>query len=218
MIFDFADLSRRDRHKLMISTVVPRPIAWISTLNEDGSVNVGPYSFFNIVCEQPPLISVGVGSGERGEDDLKDTGRNIRRTGEFVVNLVGFEQAPQMVITAVNFAPGISEIDKAGLTLAPSSKLSTPRIAESPASLECRLHKTVDLADGQVLVLGEVVALHIRDTAVLDASLCYVDTPKLDLVARMHGNGWYTRMTDWFQLPTPAVEQEESYVGHEKAS
>jgi flavin reductase (DIM6/NTAB) family NADH-FMN oxidoreductase RutF len=206
MIFDFADLSRRDRHKLLISTIVPRPIAWISTLNEDGSVNVGPYSFFNIVCEQPPLVSVGVGSGERGEGDLKDTGQNIRRTGEFVVNLVGFEQAPKMVTTAVNFAPGVSEAHKARLDLAASMKITTPRLAESPVSLECRLHRTVDLAERQVLVLGEVVALHIGDDAVLDAGRCYIDTPKLDLIARMHGNGWYTRTTDWFQMPTPASE------------
>lgn len=206
MIFDFAELSRRDRHKLLISTIVPRPIAWVSTLNADGSVNVGPYSFFNIVCEQPPLVSIGVGSGERGEGDLKDTGENIRRTGEFVVNLVGFEQAPKMVVTAVNFAPGVSEADRAGLATGPSSRLSTPRLTESPVSLECRLYRTVDIVDGQVLVLGEVVALHVAEEAVLDAGRCYIDTPKLDLVARMHGNGWYTRTTDWFQMPTPAAD------------
>jgi flavin reductase (DIM6/NTAB) family NADH-FMN oxidoreductase RutF len=206
MIFDFDTLSTHDRHKLLISTVVPRPIAWVTTLNADGTVNAGPFSFFNVVCQKPALISVGVGAGERGESDLKDTGQNIRRTGEFVVNLVGYANTPQMVLTAVNFEPGVSEVEKAGLETAASIKVAAPRLASSPVSLECQLHRTVDLVEGQVLVLGEVVAAHVRDDAVLDAGRCYIDTPRLDLVARMHGNGWYTRTTDWFQLPTPKPE------------
>jgi len=88
MFFDFGDLSRRERHKLMTSTIVPRPIAWVSTVNAGGTINIGPFSFFNIVCEEPPLVSIGVGSGERFEGDLKDTGVNIRRTGEFVQGVV----------------------------------------------------------------------------------------------------------------------------------
>lgn len=203
MFFDFGDLSRRERHKLMTSTIVPRPIAWVSTVNADGTINIGPFSFFNIVCEEPPLVSIGVGSGERFEGDLKDTGVNIRRTGEFVVNLVGFGNADAMVKTAVNLPAGMSELDFAQLATSPATKVDAPRIGQSPVSLECRLFRNIDIGDGQSLVLGEVVGIHVLDDAVLDAGRCYIDTPKLDLIARMHGNGWYTRMTDWFQRVTP---------------
>jgi len=203
MFFDFAKLSRHNGHKLLTSTVVPRPIAWVSTRNEDGSINVGPFSFFNIVSENPPLVSIGVGSGERFEGDLKDTGTNIRRTGEFVVNLVAFANVEHMVKTAVNLPSHQSELDFAGLATTASEKIKTPRIAGSPVSLECELFRSVEIGDGQSLVLGRVVGIHIDDHAVLDAERCYIDTPKLDLIARMHGNGWYTRMTDWFQRVTP---------------
>ena len=203
VFFDFSALSRHNCHKLMTSTIVPRPIAWVTTLNEDGSVNVGPFSFFNVAAEEPPLVSIAVGSGERFEGDLKDTGVNIRRNGEFVVNLVGFANAQAMTRTAVNFASGISEIPFAEIETVPSVKVRTPRIRQSPAALECELFRTVDLGDGQTLELGRVIGIHVAQEAVLDADRCYIDAPKLDLIARMHGDGWYTRMTDWFQCRTP---------------
>lgn len=203
VFFDFGALSRHNCHKLMTSTIVPRPIAWVTTLNDDGTVNVGPFSFFNVASEEPPLLSVAVGSGERFAGDLKDTGVNIRRNGEFVVNLVGYANAEAMVTTAVNFAAGVSEAGFAGIETVPSVKVATPRIRQSPASLECTLFRSIDLGDGQSLVLGRVVGVHVDEQAVLDAGKCYIDTPKLDLIARMHGNGWYTRMTDWFQRVTP---------------
>lgn len=203
MFFDFGTLSRHNCHKLMTSTVVPRPIAWVTTLNEDDSVNVGPFSFFNIASEEPPLVSVAVGSGERFNGDLKDTGVNIRRNGEFVINLVGYSNAEAMTMTAVNFASGVSELQFADVDAVASTKVRTPRIRQSPASLECELFRSIDLGDGQSLVLGKVVGMHIVRSAVIDADKCYIDSPKLDLIARMHGDGWYTRMTDWFQRRTP---------------
>ncbi|MDQ6432526.1 flavin reductase family protein [Mesorhizobium sp. LHD-90] len=203
MFFDFGELSRHNCHKLMTSTIVPRPIAWVSTLNADGSVNVGPFSFFNIVSEDPPLVSIGVGSGERFQGDRKDTGVNIRRSGEFVVSLVAYVNADAMVMTAVNLPAGRSELEFAGLETMPSARIAVPRIRQSPVSLECRLFQSIDIGDGQSLVLGRVVGAHVDDGAVLDAGRCYIDTRKLDLIARMHGNGWYTRMTDWFQRVTP---------------
>lgn len=203
VFFDFSALSRHNCHKLMTSTIVPRPIAWVTTLNDDASVNVGPFSFFNVASEEPPLVSIAVGSGERFEGDLKDTGINIRRTGEFAINLVCYDNAESMVVTAVNFASGISEAEVASLETVASTKIATPRIRQSPASLECRLFRNIDLGYGQSLVLGRVVGVHVNREAVLDVDKCYIDTPKLDLIARMHGNGWYTRMTDWFQRITP---------------
>jgi len=203
VFFDFGTLSRHNCHKLMTSTIVPRPIAWVTTLNEDGTVNVGPFSFFNVASEEPPLVSIAVGSGERFNGDLKDTGVNIRRNGEFVVNLVGYSNAEAMTMTAVNFASGVSEIQFADIETIPSARVRTPRIRQSPTSLECELFQSIDLGSGQSLVLGRVVGMHINRHAVLDIDKCYIDTPKLDLIARMHGNGWYTRMTDWFQCKTP---------------
>lgn len=204
MYFDFERLTTHERHKLLISTIVPRPIAWVTTLNADATVNVGPFSFFNMFCEDPPVICLGIGSGERGAaGDEKDTGVNIRRSGEFVVNLVGYGNAAAMVRTAANYPPGVSELAVAGLTAVPSNRVAPPRIAESPASIECKLERIVDFPTRRLLVLGEVVAVHVRDDCVLDVGACYIDARKLDLIGRMNGNGWYTRMSDWFQLPTP---------------
>ena len=203
VFFDFSMLSRHNCHKLLTATVVPRPIAWVTTLNEDDTLNVGPFSFFNVAAEEPPLISIAIGGGERFEGDLKDTGVNIRRTREFVVNLVDYSSAEAMTKTAVNFASGISEAAFAAIETHGSSHIRTPRISHSPAALECRLYRSIDLGLGQSLVLGQVVGVHVNREAVLDVDRCYVDTPRLDLIARMYGDGWYTRMTDWFQQITP---------------
>ena len=203
MFFDFEQLASETCHKLMTSTIVPRPIAWVTTLNEDGSANAGPYSFFNIVCDHPPLLAIGIGTGERFDGDIKDTCANIRRGSDFVVNLVDRAHVAAMTQTAVNFPRGESEIDAAGLRLEPSRKVEAPSIAGVPVSMECRLHQLIELGGNRALVLGRVVALHVADEAVLNAERGHVDTPRLDLVARMHGNGWYTRMTDWFQQITP---------------
>jgi flavin reductase (DIM6/NTAB) family NADH-FMN oxidoreductase RutF len=211
MLFDFAHMSTKDCHKILISTVVPRPIAWVVTEDERSGLNLAPFSFFNVFAEDPPLICLGIGIGERGDGDAKDTGVNIRRTGEFVVNLVSAEIAKAMVTTGINFHPEVNELREAGLTTFPSSRVKPPRIAESPVALECELYDIVEMPSGCLVVLGRVVAAHVRDDAVLDAAKCYIDTPKLNLIGRMHGRGWYTRMTDWFQLApadSPAVPEK----------
>lgn len=201
MLFDFAELSARECHRILISTIVPRPIAWVVTEDERSELNLAPFSFFNVFAEDPPLICLGIGIGERGKGDLKDTGVNIRRSREFVVNLVSEEAASAMAITGINFHPEVNELREAGLTTLPSTRVKPPRIAESPVAFECELYQIIDLPTERLLVLGKVVAAHIRDEAVLDPAKCYIDTPKLNLIGRMHGRGWYTRMTDWFQLP-----------------
>lgn len=201
MLFDFGRLTPRECHRVLISTIVPRPIAWVVTEDEKSGLNVAPFSFFNVFAEDPPLICLGIGIGERGEGDLKDTGINIRRSGEFVVNLVSEETAAAMAVTGINFHSDVNELEEAGLTSVPSTKVRPPRIAESPVAFECKRYAIVDLPTERILILGKVVAAHVRDEAVLDPAKCYIDTPKLNLIGRMHGRGWYTRMTDWFQLP-----------------
>lgn len=215
MLFDFARLSTRERHKILISTVVPRPIAWVVTEDERSELNLAPFSFFNVFAEDPPLVCLGIGIGERGVNDSKDTGVNIRRTGEFAVNLVSAEVAEAMVVTGINFHPEVNELKEAGLTTLPSSRIRPPRIAESPVALECERYDIVEMPSGCLIVIGKVLAVHVRDDAVLDAASCYIDTPKLNLIGRMHGRGWYTRMSDWFQLvpADPCAPQEERSNG-----
>jgi flavin reductase (DIM6/NTAB) family NADH-FMN oxidoreductase RutF len=198
MLFDFAELSAQDRYKLLVSTVVPRPIAWVVTCDPQGLLNAAPYSFFNVFANEPPVVCIGIGG--RAPGDAKDTGNNIRATGEFVVNLVSAETAAQMNVTAIDFPHDVDEIAEARLTTLASTRVRPPRIAESPVAMECELFTTMELNPERLLVFGRVVAMHIRDEAVLDAGRCYIDTPKLDLVGRMHGAGWYVRTTDRFEM------------------
>ncbi len=199
MLFEMDKLSEQDTYKLLISTVVPRPIAWVVTQDLEGAINAAPYSFFNAVSGNPPIVTFGIGG--RAAGDAKDTGNNIRRTGQFVVNLVNNATAEAMNITAIDFPHTVNELQEAGLTLTPSSKIKPPRITESPVAFECERLVTIDVADDRTIVLGRVLAIHIADDCVLDPVKCYVDTPKLDLIGRMHGRGWYARTTDRFEMP-----------------
>jgi flavin reductase (DIM6/NTAB) family NADH-FMN oxidoreductase RutF len=205
MIFEFSATTSRDVYKLLVSTIQPRPIAWVTTQDVDGTVNAAPFSFFNAVSGDPPVVAFGIGG--RGPGDVKDTGGNIRRTGEFVVNLVSFELREQMNITAIDFPKEVDELKEAGLTTTPSSKVKPPRITEAPVALECERLVIVDVGIDRAVVLGKVVAIYVRDDCVLDAERCYIDTPKLDLIGRMHGGGWYSRVTDRFDLPRISVDE-----------
>jgi len=205
MLFDFAETTPEDCYKLIASTVVPRPIAWVVSRNAAGAINAAHFSFFNAFSGNPPIIGIGIGSRPSGEG--KDTQLNIRETGEFTVNLVSDALAEQMNITAVELPFGIDELTAAGLSTADSAKITPPRIAESPVSMECALFKLVELGPKSVLVLGRVLAMHIRDDAVLDRSRHHVDTPALDLIGRMHGGGWYCRTRERFSLPRIPLEQ-----------
>ena len=204
MLFDFATIPAQDRYRLLVSTVVPRPIAWVVTQDIAGRLNAAPFSFFNAVSQEPPIIIIGIGGRRPG--DAKDTGRNIRETGEFVVNLVAYENLAPMNVTAIDFPPEVDEIAEAGLTTLPSARVKPPRIAESPVALECRRFLLIDLAVDRTLVLGEVLAMHVRDDCIEDRARLYVDTPKLDLVGRMHGRGWYARTTERVEVPRIAVQ------------
>lgn len=204
MLFDFETISPRDRYKLLVSTVVPRPIAWVVTQDASGVLNAAPFSFFNVFSGDPPLVVIGIGGREPG--DAKDTGANVRRNQQFVVNLVGHENAEAMNVTAIDLPPDVDEIAQAGLHTAPSVRIAPPRIAESPVALECERFAMIEVGADRVLVIGRVLAMHVRDEAVIDHARCYIDTPKLDLIGRMHGSGWYARTTDLFEMPRISVE------------
>jgi flavin reductase (DIM6/NTAB) family NADH-FMN oxidoreductase RutF len=205
MLFDFAEIPARECYKLLVSTVTPRPIAWVVSLDASGRVNAAPFSFFNAFSGDPPVVGVGIGSHKPPLP--KDSRANIRDTGEFVVNLVSEDVAKAMNITAIEFEPGMNELEQAGLTTLPSVHVRPPRIAESPVAMECELMQIVDLGPNNGLVLGRVVAMHVRDDAVIDAAKHYIDTPKLKLIGRMHGSGWYARTSDLFEMPRIPLEK-----------
>lgn len=198
MLFDFATLSPLETYKLLAATVVPRPIAWVITRSASGVLNAAPYSFFNVLSGDPPIVALGIGA--RAPSTLKDTGENIAATKQFVVNLVTMAQADAMNVTAIEFPPDVDELREAGLSTLPSTKVSPPRIAGSPVALECELFQTLDLGPERAIVLGRVVAMHIDDAAVIDRARCYVDTPALDLVGRMGGASGYASTRDGFEV------------------
>jgi len=198
MYFDLSELKGRDTYKLMTATIVPRPIAWVVSQDEQGRNNAAPFSFFGAMSGDPPVVCLGVGPRPDGP---KDTGANLRDGAGFVINLVSSALMQRMNVTAIDFAPGVDELQAAGLAIAPSHKVAPPRIAESPVSMECRVRQTLELAAHRHIVVADILAMHVRDDAVLDAERCYVDTPRLDLVGRMHGRGWYSIQDNLVEMP-----------------
>ena len=201
MHFDLAAIPASDAYKLLVSTVVPRPIALVTTVDGAGRVNAAPFSFFNAVSSIPPVVVLGIspGAGAGDGDGYKDTERNIRETGEFVVNLVDESIAERMNICAVDFPTAIGELEKADLHPIPSVGVRPPRIAEAPVSLECQRITGLSLGARSTLEIGRVIHIHIRD-ALVDAERYYVATEKMRLVGRMHGRGWYARTSDLFLM------------------
>ena len=210
MLFDFKEIPGKECYKLLVSTVTPRPIAWVVSQDVNGVLNAGAFSFFNAFSGDPPVVAIGVASHKPGRP--KDTRVNIRETGQFVVNLVSEANAEQMNITAIEFEYGVDELEQAGLTPLPSVRVKPPRIAESPVAMECELMQIIDLGETG-LVLGRVLAMHVRDEFVLDAANLYIDTPKLRLVGRMHGRGWYARTSDLFEMPRIPVKEWKLKIG-----
>lgn len=199
MLFDFAAIPPREQYKLLVSTVTPRPIAWVVSQNAAGRLNAAPFSFFNAMSGEPPVIAIGIGSHDPGRP--KDTRRNIRDTREFTVNLVSEEAAQAMNITAIEFEPEVCELTEAQLETIPSVHIQPPRVAVSPVNMECSLLQIVDLGPHNSLVLGRVLAMHVRDEFVLDPAKHHINTPNLHLIGRMHGTGWYARTSDLFEMP-----------------
>jgi flavin reductase (DIM6/NTAB) family NADH-FMN oxidoreductase RutF len=196
--FDLAAMPRPDAYKLLASVVMPRPIAWVVSRDAAGTLNAAPFSFFNILSADPPLVAISFGSAP--DRDGKDTLSNIRQHPDFVVNMVSEELAPQMNITATNAPRGTDETQLAGLDLAPSAVIDVPRITASPIGFECRLFQTIEPGGANTIVLARILYAHIRTEAFADLERLYVDPHKLRLIGRMHGAGGYCRTTDIFTI------------------
>jgi flavin reductase (DIM6/NTAB) family NADH-FMN oxidoreductase RutF len=200
--FDFRELSARERYKLLIGTVVPRPIALVTSCDAKGRVNAAPYSFFNCLSADPPILALGV---ENRGLASKDTTQNIRETEEFTVNIVSDAIMEAMNVCAVPFAPEVDELAAAGLTPVPGTRVRCPRIGESPAALECRRYISLAVGKSREIILGQVLAVHLR-ADIVDPVKLYVDPVGLDAIGRMGGHG-YARTRDYFDLPTMSVEE-----------
>lgn len=203
--FDFADLSARQRYKLLIGTVIPRPIAFITTLSKEGRRNAGPFSFFNVLTHDPAIVAIGVENYDDGR--MKDTSRNIRETEEFTVHIVDDALAAQMEICAVKFGPDVDELAEAGLETVPGLAVRSPRIISAPAALECRRYMTLEVGKAREIILGEVLGIHIRADLVDPQSL-HVDQMGMDAIGRLGGHS-YARTRDQFDIKTLSVEEWE---------
>ncbi len=206
MKFDLEKASHSEVYKLLIGLVAPRPIALITSMDEQGRLNAAPFSAYNYLCTDPPIIGVGVANRVDHAFMPKDTARNIRRTGEFVVNVVTEDIAEKMNLCAIDFPEGTNELDMAGLTPAPSQVVRTPRIAEAHAALECREHTTLEIGRSRI-ILGRVVAIYVDD-AYVDPAGPYIKAEELHAVGRMNGLGNYVRTRDAF-LKIPRLTYQD---------
>lgn len=201
--FDFSELTERQKYKLLIGTVIPRPIALVTTVNRDGVPNAGPFSFFNVLTHDPAIVAIGVEN--YADMRFKDTARNVRETGEFTVHICDDAMVEQMEICAIKFGPDVNEIEHAGLHLTPGTAVKSPRILEAPAALECRRYMTLELGPAREIILGQVVGVHVRSDAV-DVNTHHIDQMKMDAVGRMGGHT-YARTRDQFDHVTMSPDQ-----------
>ena len=208
MIVSPTEISHSELYGILINSVVPRPIAWVSTISTSGNLNLAPFSFFNAVCADPPLLAFAPGLRASKQPSshgiAKDTLRNVRETGEFVINTVTYELREAMNLTSGEYDPSVNEFDLAKITKEPSKIVRPPRVAESPVSFECKLHQILDFSPQPTsgsLVIGRMVAIHINDAHLKDGRL---DRNSLDLIGRM-GGMQYTRTTQRFEMVRPKV-------------
>jgi flavin reductase (DIM6/NTAB) family NADH-FMN oxidoreductase RutF len=211
MEFDFRSLAPKLVYNLMVSSVMPRPIALTTSCDAEGHVNAAPFSFFNVGSTHPPLLVLGLEVELDGRP--KDTSLNIRATGQFVVNLVDEPLAEAMNLCATSFPRGTNELEVTGLATLPSRVVRPPRIAEAPVSFECETYHTLDLGGGKAVQVGRVVYFHIQDRFLQDADKAYVDGAGMGLIGRMHGKASYARTTDLFELRRMSVEAALTKLG-----
>jgi flavin reductase (DIM6/NTAB) family NADH-FMN oxidoreductase RutF len=200
---DPATLSPDAAYAWQVATILPRPIAWTATLNEDGSANLAPFSFFTGVSSDPPTCLICVSRRKRQPDGThppKDTWRNIERTGEYVIHVVNDALGPQMNATSRDHPYGVDEIAEVGLTKIASERIAVPRVAEAPVAMECRLERIVEVGrTGTAVIIGEILLWHVRDELVVGGRL---DLGRLDAIGRLGGPS-YTRTRDRFDLVRP---------------
>jgi flavin reductase (DIM6/NTAB) family NADH-FMN oxidoreductase RutF len=203
------EIPHREFYNILINSVAPRPIAWVSTVDAAGRANLAPFSFFNAMCAKPPILVFGVGrhskkrEGEGGaEGEHKDTLRNIRETGEFVVSVVTYELAEAMNLTSGEYEPEIDEFALAKIASVESRVVRPRRVAEAPVSFECKLRQIIDFnpePQGGSMVVGEIVSAHINEQNLRDGKL---DRDSFDLIGRM-GGAQYSRTRERFEMVRP---------------
>ncbi len=186
-------------YPILAGLVTPRPIAWVTTLNEDGSVNAAPFSFFNVFGVDPPLVIFA--PGDRDDGSPKDTARNCRRTGEFVINLVDEALAENMVRTSASLPYGESETTLENLATTPSSVIAPPRITATPAALECKVHSIQQIGENR-LVLGIVHKVQVREEF-FDPNSLRLRGEKFHPIGRMSVPNWYCKTSDLFEIVRP---------------
>jgi flavin reductase (DIM6/NTAB) family NADH-FMN oxidoreductase RutF len=195
-------LSRQSIYKILIGSVVPRPIGWISTVDQAGHPNLAPFSFFNVVCPKPPTVLFC--PMIRGTDgNTKDTLNNVKVTGEFVVNIVTEELVPAMIASSVEIASEVNEFELTGLETTPSVAVRPPRVAQSPIHFECKLTQIVEIGNnrgGGSVVIGEIVHLHVDERVLLGEDK--IDLTALKPIGRLAGSA-YVRVTDLFEIDRP---------------
>ncbi len=202
--FTPTDISSIDLYKILVSTVMPRPIAWVSSISKEGIDNLAPFSFFTVASVKPPIVCFAPALKDvDGKPTEKDTLRNIRETGEFVVNIVSRNLVEKMNQTSFEYAPHESEFDAVGLTRAPSSLVKPKRVAESLVNYECKLFQIIDFGkdvQSGSLILGEIVMAHLDERIFKNGK---VDMAELNPVGRL-GGLWYCGIDDRFELKRPA--------------
>ncbi len=196
MEYAVEDLTPRERYKVLASFVLPRPIAWVTTIGPTGVVNAAPFSFFNVFCEDPPICMFGV--NPRPDGRLKDTLTNIQRAGEFVVNIADEPLARAMHDSSGDFPPEIGEPGYLGLGLAPSTRVKVPRLADAPWAMECKTWKIMEVGD-RYLVMGEGVNFYIRNE-LWDGSSMRVQMDRYHPIGRMFADR-YCRTDDRVEFP-----------------
>jgi flavin reductase (DIM6/NTAB) family NADH-FMN oxidoreductase RutF len=197
LIIDPSDVDSQSMYKLLISSVIPRPIAWTSTISRDCVYNLAPFSFFTVASRQPPMLCISVGSPEveEGERSTKDTLSNIEETEEFVINIVSLALSNMMYESSKNHPSEADEFEKAGLTPAPCEVVKVPRVGEAGVSMECVLERVLPLGTDH-LIIGEMVRFHLRDELYEDGR---IDIVTLNPLGRLAGN--YTKIETFFELP-----------------
>jgi flavin reductase (DIM6/NTAB) family NADH-FMN oxidoreductase RutF len=194
---ELAGLSAHERYKILIGLVIPRPIGWVSTWSESGVANCAPFSFFNVISEAPPLCILSF--NPRSDGAMKHTLKNIRRTGEFVVNLVDEASVNAMHASAAEIPESESEFKRAGLTPVPAKTVQHPRIGEAAASLECRLERRIEFGPEREMVVGEILLVHARD-GIIDPATKRISEELYRPVGRLFANRYCTTRQR-FDLP-----------------
>jgi flavin reductase (DIM6/NTAB) family NADH-FMN oxidoreductase RutF len=203
MKIEIANLLPAQQYKLLSATIVPRPIALVTTLSAAGRVNAAPFSFFNVMGEDPPVVVLGL--QEHPDGSLKDTTANIQKRGQFVVHMVDEDLGEAMNICGIRFPLDVEEVGEAGLTVVPSDRVAPPRIIEAPVSFECERIGLLQISSGRHIAIGKAVMMHVRD-GLIDPERFYIDQEAYRPLGRL-GGLLYTRTREHFVLPRPSYEE-----------